>query len=78
MVDKLAESKPMRRAAQITAYTIIKAQDTAKKVIDTNTVEKFRELAQKDLRPVKTVARYVVQSGTTKLILQMIQKFMRK
>lgn len=68
----------MKRAAQITAYTIIKAQDTAKKAIDTNTVEKLRELAQKDLRPVKTIARYAVQSGASKFILQILRRFMRK
>ncbi|CAF0920242.1 unnamed protein product [Brachionus calyciflorus] len=31
VIDKLAESKPIRRAAQLTAYFLVRASDTAQK-----------------------------------------------
>ena len=46
-VEKLAESRPMRRAAQLTAYAAIKAQlfgkDAATKVLKSNTVRQIRQ-----------------------------------
>ena len=46
-VEKLAESRPMRRAAQLTAYATIKAQlfgkDAVTKVLKSNTVRQIRQ-----------------------------------
>ncbi|XP_041861812.1 protein NCBP2AS2 [Melanotaenia boesemani] len=49
VVDKLAESRPIRRAAQITAYAITKAQivgrDTSERVLRSQTLRQVREEA---------------------------------
>lgn len=46
VVEKLAESRPIRRAAQITAYAIIKAQiagrEVSQKVIRSQTLRQVR------------------------------------
>lgn len=46
VVEKLAESRPIRRAAQITAYALMKAQIAGKeattKVLKSNTVRQIR------------------------------------
>ncbi|KAM6921484.1 protein NCBP2AS2-like [Xenentodon cancila] len=51
VVDKLAESRPIRRAAQITAYAITKAQivgrDTSDRVLRSQTLRQAREEAAK-------------------------------
>uniref|UniRef100_A0A3P9KBX3 Uncharacterized protein n=1 Tax=Oryzias latipes TaxID=8090 RepID=A0A3P9KBX3_ORYLA len=45
LVEKLAESRPIRRAAQITAYAITKAQivgqDTSKRVLQSETLRQL-------------------------------------
>uniref|UniRef100_A0A3Q1GRH2 NCBP2 antisense 2 (head to head) n=1 Tax=Acanthochromis polyacanthus TaxID=80966 RepID=A0A3Q1GRH2_9TELE len=62
VVEKLAESRPIRRAAQITAYAITKAQivgrDASKRVMRSQTLRKVRETfvnevkqGWKDVRP---------------------------
>ncbi|XP_034387154.1 protein NCBP2AS2 [Cyclopterus lumpus] len=47
VVEKLAESRPIRRAAQITAYFITKAQiagrDTSKRVMRSQTLRQVRD-----------------------------------
>ncbi|XP_070817854.1 protein NCBP2AS2-like [Chaetodon trifascialis] len=47
VVEKLAESRPIRRAAQITAYAITKAQiagkDASKRVLRSQTLRQVRE-----------------------------------
>ena len=49
VVDKLAESRPIRRAAQLTAYAITKAQivgqDASKRVLRSQTLKQVREEA---------------------------------
>lgn len=49
VVEKLAESRPIRRAAQITAYAITKAQivgrDTSERVLRSQTLRQVREEA---------------------------------
>lgn len=49
VVEKLAESRPIRRAAQITAYAITKAQlagqDASKRVMRSQTLRQVREEA---------------------------------
>ncbi|XP_028258920.1 uncharacterized protein NCBP2-AS2 [Parambassis ranga] len=51
VVEKLAESRPMRRAAQITAYAITKAQiagrDVSEKALRSQTLRQVREEAGK-------------------------------
>lgn len=51
VVEKLAESRPIRRAAQITAYAITKAQivgrDTSQRVLRSQTLRQAREEAGK-------------------------------
>ncbi|XP_047442576.1 protein NCBP2AS2 [Mugil cephalus] len=51
VVEKLAESRPIRRAAQITAYAITKAQiagrDASQRVIRSQTLRQVREEAGK-------------------------------
>uniref|UniRef100_A0A3B3HID1 NCBP2 antisense 2 (head to head) n=1 Tax=Oryzias latipes TaxID=8090 RepID=A0A3B3HID1_ORYLA len=51
LVEKLAESRPIRRAAQITAYAITKAQivgqDTSKRVLQSETLRQVRQEAGK-------------------------------
>ncbi|XP_013873216.1 uncharacterized protein NCBP2-AS2 [Austrofundulus limnaeus] len=51
VVEKLAESRPIRRAAQITAYAITKAQivcrDTSERVLRSRTLRQVREEAGK-------------------------------
>ncbi|CAG5863611.1 protein NCBP2AS2-like [Menidia menidia] len=51
VVEKLAESRPIRRAAQITAYVITKAQivgrDTSERVIRSQTLRQVRQEAGK-------------------------------
>lgn len=46
VVEKLAESRPIRRAAQITAYAIIKAQiagrEVSRKVVRSQTLRQVR------------------------------------
>ena len=46
LVEKLAESRPVRRAAQITAYALMKAKiagkDATTKVLKSNTVRQIR------------------------------------
>lgn len=47
VVEKLAESRPIRRAAQITAYAITKAQiagrDASERVLRSHTLRQVRE-----------------------------------
>lgn len=47
VIEKLAESRPIRRAAQITAYAITKAQiagkDASKQVLRSQTLRQVRE-----------------------------------
>uniref|UniRef100_UPI0037E965E2 protein NCBP2AS2-like n=1 Tax=Semicossyphus pulcher TaxID=241346 RepID=UPI0037E965E2 len=49
MIEKLAESRPIRRAAQITAYAITKAQiagkDASERVLRSQTLRQVREEA---------------------------------
>ncbi|KAM4695073.1 protein NCBP2AS2 [Discoglossus pictus] len=49
VIEKLSESRPIRRAAQITAFAITKAQltgkDAAQKVLRSDTVRQVREAA---------------------------------
>ncbi|KAM7388162.1 hypothetical protein PAMP_024360 [Pampus punctatissimus] len=49
VVEKLAESRPIRRAAQITAYAITKAQlagkDASRRVMRSQTLRQVREEA---------------------------------
>ncbi|XP_075944505.1 protein NCBP2AS2-like [Anarhichas minor] len=49
VVEKLAESRPIRRAAQITAYAITKAQiagrDASKRVMRSETLRQVRDEA---------------------------------
>ncbi|XP_028299484.1 uncharacterized protein NCBP2-AS2 [Gouania willdenowi] len=51
LVEKLAESRPIRRAAQITAYAITKAQiagkDASARVLRSQTVRQVRQEAGK-------------------------------
>lgn len=51
VVEKLAESRPIRRAAQITAYAITKAQiagrDASERVLRSQTVRQVRDEAGK-------------------------------
>lgn len=51
VVEKLAESRPIRRAAQITAYAITKAQiagrDVSEKALRSQTLRQVREEAGK-------------------------------
>lgn len=51
VVEKLAESRPIRRAAQITAYAITKAQiagrDASEKVLRSQTLRQVRDEASK-------------------------------
>lgn len=51
VVEKLSESRPIRRAAQITAYAITKAQiagrDASEKVLRSQTLRQVREEAGK-------------------------------
>ncbi|XP_039456603.1 protein NCBP2AS2 [Oreochromis aureus] len=51
IVEKLAESRPIRRAAQITAYAITKAQiagrDASDRVLRSQTVRQVRDEAGK-------------------------------
>ncbi|XP_037624763.1 protein NCBP2AS2 [Sebastes umbrosus] len=51
VVEKLAESRPMRRAAQITAYVLTKAQiagrETSQRVMRSQTLRQVREEAGK-------------------------------
>ncbi|KAL3976747.1 ragulator complex protein LAMTOR1 [Sarotherodon galilaeus] len=51
VVEKLAESRPIRRAAQITAYAITKAQiagrDASDRVLRSQTVRQVRDEAGK-------------------------------
>lgn len=51
LVEKLAESRPMRRAAQVTAYAITKAQilgrDASKRALRSQTLRQVREEAAK-------------------------------
>uniref|UniRef100_A0A3Q3FJ40 NCBP2 antisense 2 (head to head) n=1 Tax=Kryptolebias marmoratus TaxID=37003 RepID=A0A3Q3FJ40_KRYMA len=64
VVEKLAESRPIRRAAQITAYAITKAQiagrDTSERVLRSQTLRQVREEAGKvpgDMQEITQVAR---------------------
>uniref|UniRef100_A0A3B3BWR7 NCBP2 antisense 2 (head to head) n=1 Tax=Oryzias melastigma TaxID=30732 RepID=A0A3B3BWR7_ORYME len=54
LVEKLAESRPIRRAAQITAYAITKAQiagrDTSKRVLQSETLRQRRKKVELDER----------------------------
>ncbi|XP_061099460.1 protein NCBP2AS2 [Conger conger] len=47
VIEKLSESRPIRRAAQITAYAIIKARiagkDATTKLLKSNTVRQIRQ-----------------------------------
>ncbi|KAL6108318.1 ncbp2as2 [Pungitius sinensis] len=51
VVEKLAESRPIRRAAQITAYAITKAQiagrDASQRVLRSQTLRQVRDEAAK-------------------------------
>lgn len=51
VVEKLAESRPIRRAAQITAYAITKSQivgrDASQRLLRSQTLRQFREEAGK-------------------------------
>ncbi|KAG8003280.1 protein NCBP2-AS2 [Nibea albiflora] len=51
VVEKLAESRPIRRAAQITAYAITKAQiagrDASERAMRSHTLRQVREEASK-------------------------------
>jgi len=51
IIEKLAESRPIRRAAQITAYAITKAQiagrDASERVLRSDTMRHVREEAQR-------------------------------
>lgn len=47
LIEKLSESRPIRRAAQITAFAITKAQltgkDAAQRMLRSDTVQKLRQ-----------------------------------
>ncbi|XP_034530106.1 protein NCBP2AS2 [Notolabrus celidotus] len=51
IIEKLAESRPIRRAAQITAYAITKAQiagrDASERALRSNTLRQVREEASR-------------------------------
>lgn len=55
VIEKLAESRPIRRAAQITAYAITKAQiagrDASERVLRSDTMRHVREEAQRTAQP---------------------------
>ncbi|XP_057697835.1 protein NCBP2AS2 [Corythoichthys intestinalis] len=61
VVERLAESRPIRRAAQITAYAITKAQifgrDTSQRVLRSQTVRQLREEADRVPGGVEDVGR---------------------
>ncbi|XP_068446128.1 protein NCBP2AS2-like [Clinocottus analis] len=57
VVEKLAESRPIRRAAQIAAYAITKAQiagqDASKRVLRSQTLRQVRDEAGRAPRDLK-------------------------
>ncbi|XP_057190066.1 protein NCBP2AS2 [Triplophysa rosa] len=61
VVEKLAESRPIRRAAQITAFAITKAQIAGKeastKLLRSETVRQVREDTSKMPRDVQELGR---------------------
>ncbi|XP_029938888.1 uncharacterized protein NCBP2-AS2 [Salarias fasciatus] len=66
VVEKLAESRPIRRAAQITAYAITKAQiagrDASERVLRSQTLREVRKEAGRvpgDLGEINTKLRRV-------------------
>ncbi|XP_008332621.1 uncharacterized protein NCBP2-AS2 [Cynoglossus semilaevis] len=69
VVEKLAESRPIRRAAQITAYAITKAQitgrDASQRVMRSQTLRQVRQEAGKvpsDMGEVSSRLRKVGQT----------------
>uniref|UniRef100_A0A8C6PZX8 NCBP2 antisense 2 (head to head) n=2 Tax=Nothobranchius furzeri TaxID=105023 RepID=A0A8C6PZX8_NOTFU len=74
VVEKLAESRPIRRAAQITAYAITKAQivgrDTSERVMRSQTLRQVRAEAGKvpdDLQEVSSRFRKVRETFVKEL-----------
>uniref|UniRef100_A0A3Q3JR89 Uncharacterized protein n=1 Tax=Monopterus albus TaxID=43700 RepID=A0A3Q3JR89_MONAL len=57
VVEKLAESRPIRRAAQITAYAITKAQlagrDASERVMRSQTLRRLRKVRKTFVNEVK-------------------------
>ncbi|OCT78562.1 protein NCBP2AS2-like [Xenopus laevis] len=51
LIEKLSESRPIRRAAQITAFAVIKAQlrgkDAAQRLLRSDTVRQMRQEASR-------------------------------
>ncbi|AWP10618.1 Hypothetical protein SMAX5B_022559 [Scophthalmus maximus] len=74
VVERLAESRPMRRAAQITAYALTKAQiagrDASQRVLRSQTLRQVREEAGRvpgDLGEVGSRLRRVRQTFVNEL-----------
>ncbi|CAL9695064.1 unnamed protein product [Knipowitschia caucasica] len=69
VVEKLAESRPIRRAAQLTAYTLTKArilgQDTSKRVLRSQTLRQIRDEASRVPRDVGDVTGRIRRVGDT-------------
>lgn len=69
VVEKLSESRPIRRAAQITAFAIAKAQiagkDASTKLLRSDTVRQIRDETSKMPRNVEDFGRRVTRLRDT-------------
>ncbi|XP_020784922.1 protein NCBP2AS2 [Boleophthalmus pectinirostris] len=69
VVEKLAESRPIRRAAQITAYAITKAQiagqDATRRVLRSETLKQVRQEAGQVPRDIGQVGSRLKRVGDT-------------
>ncbi|XP_033821016.1 protein NCBP2AS2 [Periophthalmus magnuspinnatus] len=69
VVEKLAESRPIRRAAQITAYAITKAQiagqDATRRVLRSETLKQVRQEAGQVPQDIGQVGSRLKRVGDT-------------
>lgn len=69
VVEKLAESRPIRRAAQITAYAITKAQiagqQASRKMLQSETLKQVREEANHVPRDLGQMGSRIKRVGDT-------------
>uniref|UniRef100_A0A8C6SWS4 Si:ch211-162e15.3 n=1 Tax=Neogobius melanostomus TaxID=47308 RepID=A0A8C6SWS4_9GOBI len=69
VVEKLAESRPIRRAAQITAYAITKAQiagqDASRRVLRSETLKQVRQEASHVPRDIGQMGSRLKRVGDT-------------
>jgi hypothetical protein len=77
LVNRLAQSKPITRAAQLTAYSIIRISEITKKQISefekAGGTNKMRQVLKKDYKDVTNILKESLSYDLPQLIKNMIR-----